>query len=202
MNIDVLFNDESHPAYKYFFGWCLDNKAFIFNDKSELKGGDILFLISCTQILKKERDLYKQVFVIHESDVPNGRGWSPLAWQILEGKNEIIISLMEAGDSVDSGDVFSKETLFLDGTELNDEIHQKCAAVKIELMKKAVSHEINRVKQEGYASYYPRRTPEDSRLSITDSLESQFDLLRICDPRFPAFFEHRGCKYEVSIRKA
>ena len=179
----------------------MEKKARILSDKSELSGGDYLFLISCTQILKAERERYKQVFVIHESDVPYGRGWSPLAWQILEGESDIVITLMEAADSVDSGDVFAKKTLNLNGTELADEIHQKCALVKIELMEMAVAGDIERVAQTGEPSYYRRRVPEDSRIDIEKSLKSQFNLLRICEPRFPAFFEYLGSRYEVSVRK-
>lgn len=199
MKIDILFNDKYHPAFHYFEEWCGVNNATLVNDRSELKGGDYLFLISCTQILKRERELYKQVFVIHESDVPNGRGWSPLAWQVLEGKDHIVITLMEAADSVDAGDVFDKKILILDGTELYGEIHRKCVAVKIELIMGSAGNV--KTSQTGEPSYYRRRTPEDSRLDVSKSIESQFDLLRICEPRFPAFFEHRGCKYEVSIKK-
>jgi methionyl-tRNA formyltransferase len=49
-------------------------------------------------------------------------------------------------------------------------------------------------------TYHRRRTPEDSRLDPHQSIASQFDLLRICDPdRYPAFFDFRGRRYRLRL---
>ena len=40
--------------------------------------------------------------MIHESDLPHGKGWSPIQWQILEGSDSITITLLDAEDKVDS----------------------------------------------------------------------------------------------------
>lgn len=46
------------------------------------------------------------------------------------------------------------------------------------------------------------RTPDDSRLDPSLTLEEQFDLIRVCDPaRFPAFFELRGHRYKLTLEK-
>ena len=51
-------------------------------------------------------------------------------------------------------------------------------------------------------SYYPRRSPENSRVDPSLSIEQQFDLIRVCDPeRFPAFFEIHGKKYKIKLEK-
>ena len=34
----------------------------------------------------------KNNIVVHASDLPKGRGFSPMSWQILEGKNKIKLS--------------------------------------------------------------------------------------------------------------
>ena len=57
--------------------------------------------------------------------MPNGKGWSPLTWQILEEKNRIPITLFEANKEIDSGDVYFKDFIDLDGSELNTEIKRK-----------------------------------------------------------------------------
>ncbi|EOB2070111.1 formyltransferase family protein [Campylobacter coli] len=49
--------------------------------------------------------------VIHASNLPQGKGWSPFFHQVIEGKNEITFSLFEADDKVDNGDIYLQKTL-------------------------------------------------------------------------------------------
>lgn len=60
--------------------------------------------------------------VVHSSALPHGRGWSPITWQILEGKNEIPTTLIEAGETVDSGCIYARHQMQFKGNELLDEI--------------------------------------------------------------------------------
>ena len=59
---------------------------------------------SSKEILKK----FRNNLVVHASDLPNGKGWSPLTWQILDGKKKIHVSLIEADEKVDSGKIYKK----------------------------------------------------------------------------------------------
>ena len=68
---------------------------------------------------------YDHNIVIHASDLPSGKGWSPLTWQVLEGKNSIPISVFEANDKIDAGKVYIKTCLKLLGYELIEEIREK-----------------------------------------------------------------------------
>jgi methionyl-tRNA formyltransferase len=175
-------------------------------EKKALTGGDILFLISCHEIIEEqERRLYQKSFVIHASDLPAGRGWSPHVWQILEGCNEIIISLLEAEDEVDSGAIWFKKRISVEDHELADEINQKIFKTEIELMNFALDgfDEVKPVIQDhSYATYYPKRKPVDSKIDPNLTIAEQFDLLRISDPkRYPAFFEYRGYRYNLIIEK-
>lgn len=210
MRISVVCSDPGHPVYPLLEQWCAVHRAShdveLLTRVAELGGGDILFLISCSQIVSAEvRERYAHCLVIHASDLPGGRGWSPLVWQIVEGKDRIAVTLLEAADSVDSGPVWAKRWLNFDGTELVDEINAALFAVELELMDYAVAN-VGQVQPQlqdaTAASWYPRRRPEDSRIDPQRSLAEQFDLLRVADPqRYPAFFDFRGQRYEISIRK-
>ena len=71
---------------------------------SDITGGDIMLVLSCEKILKSDYlKLHKSNVVVHPSKVPLGKGWSPLAWQILEGSNNIPVSLFETVEAVDAG---------------------------------------------------------------------------------------------------
>ncbi len=204
MSITVFCSDVRHHVVPALGAWCKRHGAQLAFAKDECRGGKILFLVSCTEVIGREiRDRYQKTLVIHESDLPEGRGWSPLAWQILEGRRDFTISLIEAEDRVDSGAVWTKEHLYLAGHELSGEINDARDEIRARLMDFAVEnfHTIRPAPQRGSPTYYRRRTPKDSRIDPLRPIADQFDLLRICDPRFPAFFELRGHRYEMSLRK-
>lgn len=179
------------------------NSKLIHSHK-DVEKGDVLFLLSCEKIFKA-LDLNKHNIVVHESELPKGRGMSPLTWQILEGKNRIPITLFEATEKMDDGDIYLQKYIEFDGTELNSELKHQQGLVTISLALEFINNidNITARSQIGTESVYPRRSSLDSRLDIHKSIEEQFDLLRVCDnERYPAFFEINGVKYILKIYKA
>lgn len=177
------------------------------NEKSKLSGGDILFLISCTEIVRAEdRAAYLHSLVLHASDLPSGRGWSPHIWQILEGAEEVVLSLIEADDNIDSGPIWKKSRIYFPKHMLWNEINDQLFSAEIELIDFAVNNflRISPSPQDEKlkSSYYPKREPVDSRVDPFRSISEQFDKIRICDPeRYPAFFELYGHKYKLILEK-
>ena len=164
--------------------------------------GDILCLLSCEKLFKK-LNYNSYNLVVHESDLPNGKGWSPLTWQILEGKNKIPVTLFEASEKVDAGEIYAKEYIELNGNELLPEMKDKQGKTTIKLILFFLKNfPLDGKKQVGDTTYYKRRTPNDSKLDINKSIAEQFNLLRICDnDRYPAYFSYMGCEYSLSIKK-
>lgn len=175
--------------------------------KSELEGGDLLFLISCNQIVSADdRKQFTKSLVIHASNLPEGRGWSPHIWQLLEGKREVIVSLLEAEDKVDSGAIWRQVKLEIPDHALWNEINERLFTTEGALMDFAVDHfgEVIPLKQDEATkpTYYEKRRPADSEIDPEHSLSEQFDLIRVCDPeRFPAFFKLRGHTYTIRLEK-
>jgi UDP-2,4-diacetamido-2,4,6-trideoxy-beta-L-altropyranose hydrolase len=207
MKIEILISDPNHPIMSYLKNWkSRQENINIVHSSEDLTGGYILFLISCTEILCSEiTKKYKHSLILHASDLPKGRGWSPHVWSVLEGNNLLTLSLLEAHEKVDQGSIWLKEHIALEGHELFDEINDKLFQAEIRLMTEAIdkANVITPKSQAGLVSnYYRKRTPDDSRLNIHQSLIDQFNLLRISDKnRYPAFFEHLGHKYIVRIEK-
>lgn len=175
--------------------------AIFLQDPERVEAGDILCLLSCEKLFRR-LDLNRHNLVVHESELPQGKGWSPLTWQILEGKNEIPITLFEAAEAVDAGDVYARDTLLFNGTELLPELKDAQGRKTIELILDFCLRypDITAEAQQGTATFYERRRPEDSRLDLEKTLAEQFDLLRVCDnERYPAYFEHRGRRYTLKI---
>lgn len=179
----------------------LGHKSILIHDHDKVVSGDILLLISCEKIFTKF-GLNKYNLVIHESDLPMGRGWSPITWQILEGKNEITVTLFEAELSVDSGRIYKQDVIRFVGNELIDEIRNSQAQVTMKLFMEFISEYPPKFSkaQTGLPTYYRKRIPQDSELDITKSIQDQFNLFRVVDnDRYPAYFFINGRKYKLSI---
>lgn len=211
MKISILCSDANHPVVESLRAWVVDvsskgHVATLVFDKSELCGGDILYLVSCSQIVSDvERNKYKAALVLHASDLPKGRGWAPYIWSILGGENHVTVSLLEACDPVDSGAIWLKTTFDLEGHELLPEINAKLFEAELLLMSQALDQfdcitPMPQLSESG--PYMKRRTPEDSRLDPSKTIAEQFNLLRVVDSiRYPAFFEYQGQQYVIRIEK-
>lgn len=202
-----MCSSEKHPIVPTLRDWIShgDQRKLNFK-KADLQGGDLLFLVSCTEKLGPEIiEKYKKALVLHASDLPRGRGWSPYIWEILKGAEVLTLSLLEADQKIDAGKIWKKVRIPIEDHELIDEINVKLFKAQIELMNFAVEN-FETVKPEeqesGEYEYYPKRTPKDSELDPKKTLEEQFNLLRVCDfERYPAYFEFKGEKYKIKIEK-
>lgn len=210
MKISLLCTNEQHPIMPYLNSWKVlaeqnGHQVTICSKKATLGKGDILFLISCSEkIGDSEYQKYRHVLVLHASDLPKGRGWSPHIWDILNGCSELTLSLIEAANDVDTGDIWRKINIPIPKQMLWKEINDALFNGELELMSWAINNH-NNIKPMAQdlskaPTYWPRRTAQDSCIDIDKSLAEQFDLLRVCDPdRFPVYFEMRGQKYKLKL---
>jgi len=211
VRITVLCTNRRHPVIPWLQRWQSAQQAAghdvsLCHDKSELTTGDVLFLVSCAQLIRgAQRRHFRAVLVLHASDLPRRRGVSPHIWQIIDGENAITVSLIEAREPLDSGDIWLQTQFDLAGTELLPEINERLFAAELHLMDRAVADfdSIRPRPQEPADPDGPilrTRTAADSRIDANKSLAEQFDLLRTVDnDRYPAFFEHRGRRYTLKI---
>jgi len=183
-------------------------KAPFYENHKDIKNADIIFVLSYHKIIEKEFLNKASFFIIHASNLPQGKGWSPLFWQVLEGKKEIVFTLFKASVGVDSGDIYLQKTLKLTGLELFDKLRSKqgqmCVKMCIEFLKnysilRPISQKLL-LKKGAKESFYTKRSPKNSKLDINKSLDENFNLLRICDnENFPAFFYKNGVKFIIKI---
>lgn len=181
------------------------NTVRLYSKDKDIKPGYIALYLGCENIIKqKTLGLNKHNLIVHESKLPKGKGWSPLTWQILEGKNIIPITLFEADSKVDSGNIYFQEKILFRGDELLSELKHQQGEKTIDLVLKFIKNypDISEKKQRGESTHYAKRTPKDSELNINKSIKSQFNLLRVVDnKRYPAFFKYKNNKYILKIYK-
>ena len=208
-NISIIISSSDHPINPIVEEWVRSQNnnvdIEIVRNPNDLVGGDILFLISCGDIISPAiLEKYKKSLVIHASDLPKGRGFSPHIWDILNDNDSLFVSLIEASKKVDRGDIWKKIELQIPKPFLYEQILEVINSTHIELMDFALANlETISPKPQSKdvkATYHSKRTPEDSRLDVHKSIYEQFNLLRVCDKnRFPAFFVINGKKYKVIV---
>jgi len=174
-------------------------------DYADVKQGDCAFLLSCERIVPKEvLSLHSHNIVVHASALPKGKGWSPMTWQILEGKDDVPITLFEAAEKVDSGAVYLRDTIRFEGHELIDELRDALGKKIVEMVLKFAGSypKIKGEEQQGTETFYARRRPKDSEIDVNKTLAESFNQLRVVDnERYPAFFRHKGRTYVLKIEK-
>lgn len=135
----------------------------------------------------------------HETNVPYGRGGSPLQNLIARGHTETVVSALRMVAEMDAGPVYLKRPVSLHG--LAEEIYIRVATIVYDMIAEIVATEPTPAPQRGEAIIFTRRKPEQS--AITDQipdLATLFDHIRMLDAReYPhAFVEAGGFRFEFS----
>ena len=209
VKVAFLFDKKNQWISKYFkkkdFKTFTKFEVSFFDDHNQVRGFEVVFILGFTEKLNKDflRN-NKLCFVIHESDLPKGRGFSPVQWQILNGKSNINVCMIKINENVDAGEICLKDNIKLNGDELYKEIRAKQAKVSKKIIYRFLNiyPKFKLVKQKGEKSYYRKRTKNDSELDVKKTIKEQFNLLRICNnDEWPAFFILKGQKYKLKILK-
>lgn len=178
----------------------------IFTDPKKVNLNEKLcFVLSYYKIIPKKYLNKSLKFIVnHESNLPENKGFSPLFWQILQGKKKITSTLfiIDPKKGLDDGQVIIKKNYYYDDTLLYDEIKNKQFENSIDMIKSYFKKKKYKMFTPKKINFLRRRTNKDSEININKSLKSQFDLLRICDNNnFPAFFIFRKKKFLLRILK-
>lgn len=208
MELNIIVNNKHSWIIPYIKTYIRKSEHSIklFYDYNEVPFGKISFFLSCEKIIPAKilmRSIHN--LIVHESDLPKGRGWSPLTWQVLEGKNDIITTLFEASENFDEGLFYYKDVIRLNGTELINEIRDKQFNATINLIEKFIINYPNNLSHEqiGVPSYYNRRTPIDSEIPFDSRISDIFNNFRVADNiRYPIYFIHNGSKYIIHVFKS
>ena len=94
LKVTLLCTDIKHPVYKALEQWKAINKQrydieLLTSVEQINRKGALLFLVSCSEIVKKShRDYFVHTLVLHASDLPKDRGWSPHIWAVVNGKSK------------------------------------------------------------------------------------------------------------------
>ena len=137
-----------------------------------------------------------ECIIFHMTDVPFGRGGSPLQNLIEREIYETNISALRCAADIDAGPVYYKNPFSLYGSA--EEIYLRAAKVIEKMIVDIVKNEPNPTDQEGEIVYFKRRKPEDGNIAALENLEEVFDYIRMLDAEnYPkAFIEIGNFRFE------
>jgi methionyl-tRNA formyltransferase len=179
--------------------------TFLNDAREVMPGNDIAFLLSYEKIVGPEiLRRSRSNIVAHASELPKGKGMSPMTWQVLEGRNTIPLTLFEAVEALDAGPVYLRDAVNFKGNELLPEMQELLGKKIVEMCAAFVGQWpaiLDRgVPQSGKSTFFRRRSREDSKLDPQKSIAEQFNLLRVVDnEQYPAFIEWMGRRYTLRI---
>lgn len=163
----------------------LKPKYIFFPHWSELVPDEILDLSEC--------------ICFHETDLPFGRGGSPIQNLIKNGYKSTYITAIKMTSKIDSGPIYLKKKLSLDG--LAEEIYIRASKIVAQMISSIVNDDITPKRQTGDISYFKRRNPSQSEIPKNiSSIEDLFDHIRMLDAEsYPhAFITNNGYKFEIT----
>jgi methionyl-tRNA formyltransferase len=117
----------------------------------------------------------------HMTDVPYGRGGSPLQNLIVRGHRETCLTALRMTEQFDAGPVYLKRALSLEGSSA-EEIFVRASALSMELAAEIAANEPEPADQVGEAVNFKRRRPADSAFpEKAESLLDIHDFIRMLD---------------------
>lgn len=149
-----------------------------------------------------DSSIYEQFVcvIFHMTDLPFGRGGSPLQNLIAQGVYETKISALRCVEEMDAGPIYLKRPLSLYGSA--EEIFLRASGV-IEDMIVEMLEELHEPRpQEGVATVFKRRSPDEGNMATAESLEQAFDLIRMLDAEgYPNAFLNVG-PFKIEFSRA
>lgn len=127
----------------------------------------------------------------HMTDVPYGRGGSPLQNLIVKGHQVTKLTALQMVEEMDAGPVYAKRDLSLEGRA--EEIYLRAGVLSFDIVRWIVHNEPSPEKQKGKPTVFKRRTPAQSILPERGGLRLLYDHIRMLDaPTYPLAFLNHG----------
>ena len=161
--------------------WLLLNKVseLKFDNLNQLNPRYIFFPHWSEKVPNKIIEKYECI-CFHETDLPFGRGGSPIQNLISMGFESTKISALKMTSEFDEGPIYLKTNLSLLG--LAEEIYIRSAKIVYEMIERIINEDIKPINQEGLPTKFKRRNARQSFIpKEVTSLEELFDFIRMLD---------------------
>lgn len=158
---------------------------------------ELIFLPHWSHIIPETIYERYTCIVFHMTDLPYGRGGSPLQNLILRKHKTTVISAIKVEKGIDSGPVYLKSRpISLEGTA--EDIFKRCSVEIGKMIRSIIQEMPSPQPQTGEITHFKRRKPDDSNIASLSALEDIYDHIRMldCEGYPPAFIETNSLRIE------
>lgn len=177
----------SNSIYHSLFKNLNSNRQWIYLDNKNLftvgylreKKIKKIFIPHWSFIIPKEIYQNFECILFHMTDLPFGRGGSPLQNLIKLGRKDTKISAFRVNEQIDSGPIYLKKVLSLEGSA--KEIFKRASNIIEEMILEILNKKPIPKPQIGTPTYFKRREPSQSSINGVSSLKELYDHIRMLD---------------------
>ncbi|MFA7022452.1 methionyl-tRNA formyltransferase [Aliarcobacter sp.] len=199
-NINNYFELKKELENEYSF-YLISNKDELSLEKIEKINPKYIFFPHWSWIIPE--NIYKNYdcILFHMTDLPYGRGGSPLQNLIINKVYNTKISALKVTKGLDEGDIYLKEDFDISKGSANEIYKNASKLIFKKLIPNILRQNPTPVSQEGVVVNFKRRTPEQSNIKMLNdvSIANLYDFIRMLDaPSYPkAYLELDNLKMEL-----
>lgn len=160
---------------------------------------EYIFFPHWSWIIPKEVYENFECVVFHMTDLPFGRGGSPLQNLLIRGIYKTKILAIRAVEKLDSGPIYLKKPLDIrDGSA--QEIYERASKIISEMINYIITKNPRPKPQRGKVVIFKRRTPAQSEIPKELNTGRLYDFIRMLDAEgyLKAFLQKEGYRIEFS----
>jgi len=142
------------------------------------------------------------VVVFHSSDLPEGKGWAPIANIFLQDIERYTLTAFYIAEEIDSGKMILKVS-FPINESMTARFLRKIDDILIVRLSIRIAQEIELPKYSGInqpiveSTNYPRRKPEQNEIRLSEALGSVVSRLRAAESKHECFFVLGSTRYNL-----
>lgn len=166
---------------------------------------DIALVVGCRILIPKE--IYEiphlGTLAVHDSYLPEYRGFAPLNWAILNGEDHMGVSLFYLGELMDGGDIVGQKRTPIGPDDTAPEVYERVCQATADLALEAypllAKGQAPRIKQDySVGTFTCSRTPTDGIIDWNKSTRAIYNQIRALTWPYPgAFTFYQGRKLLV-----
>ena len=144
---------------------------------------------------------------VHDSLLPEYRGFSPLNWAIINGETHTGVTIHHISEVFDEGNVILQKKVKICNNDHIMDVYWRTTQAACEMLHsffdRAKNGSLKGFRQNPKrATYFPPRTPKDGKINWSESAQKIYNLIRALTHPYPgAYFYYQRKKLLVEVAK-
>lgn len=158
---------------------------------------DVIFIVGCRILIPPS--VYKipprGSLAVHDSLLPEYRGFAPLNWAIINGENTTGVTLFYLSERTDEGDILLQKVVPISESENAPDLYEKICKTTVnaviegyDLIKSGNAKPVSQKHRE--ASYTCSRSPQDGLIDWSKPTKDIHNLIRALENPYPGAFTY------------